>query len=171
MQMAYIGFGSNLGDLTANFERARQLLVQSANVTMLRASPLYYSEPLTCDGELQSWYLNGVLEISTTLSPHQLFYVLKGIEKTMGRIHSKRWTPRIVDLDLLFYDRVIYTDDVLTVPHPEVGNRLFVLRPLNDLNPEWRHPEFDMTVSEMLAVTGDKLQIRRVDATDARGEA
>lgn len=171
---AYIGFGTNLGDLTANFARAKTELLKIDGILDLRASPLYYTEPLTKDGETQPWYLNGVFEIVTSLSLHQLFFALKDIEKAMGRSGRKKWAPRIVDLDLLFYDSVIYSDDLLTLPHQEIANRLFVLLPLHDLAPDLMHPEFEMPVRELLQANQDALKVTRycpAPLDESRGEA
>lgn len=157
---AYIGFGSNLGELQKNLFLAKEKIGALVDVNSLRFSPLYYSEPLTHDGECQPWYLNAVFEITTILSPHALFDALKTIEHEMGRRSREKWAPRIVDLDLLFYGDMIYADDVLRIPHQEVTNRRFVLKPLNDLAPAFMHPEFGLTVREMLAVNRDPLEVR-----------
>lgn len=155
----YIGFGSNLGDLIANHIAAMRKISALPDVVSLKSSPLYHSEPLSPDGEPQPWYLNAVFEIRTTLAPHALFYALKKIEKEMGRTQRRKWAPRVVDLDILFYDRLVYKDDIIGIPHGEIANRRFVLQPLFDLIPEFAHPEFGFTVRELLAVSADPLKL------------
>lgn len=168
---AYIGFGTNLGDLVGNFERAKAELLATKGIFNLKASPLYYTEPLTREGEIQPWYLNGVFEIITSLSLHSLFFVLKDVEKAMGRSGRKKWAPRVVDLDLLFYDDVIYSDDLVTLPHQEIANRRFVLLPLHDLSPSLIHPEFEMPISELLRSSQDPLKVTRYNLPNLMDEA
>ena len=156
---AYIGFGSNLGDLIVNHIKAMQKITALNGVLTLISSPLYNSEPLTLNGEDQPWYLNGVFEIKTTLTPHALFQALKTIEAAMGRTNRRKWAPRIVDLDILFYESLIYRDDILGIPHREIANRLFVLKPLAYLNPDFIHPEFQITVREILNACSDPLRV------------
>lgn len=155
---AYIGFGSNLGDLLDNFKKAQAKLAQHPDIEILRSSRLYRSEPLTPDGQDLPWYLNGVVEISTTLSLHRLLELLKKIEKSLGRKTRKRWASRVIDLDILFYGNVVYQDREIQIPHGEMIYRKFVLKPLCDLIPDFRHPDLDLPLSELLAHTPDKLQ-------------
>lgn len=155
--MAYIGFGSNLGDLTANLKTARQKLDNHPQISVRRSSRLYRSEPLTPDQEDQPWYLNAVFEITTELTLHQLFTFLKQIERAMGRRQIKRWASRIVDLDILFYGTAIYQDNLITVPHAEMINRMFVLKPLCDLIPDFLHPDIELPLRDILAHCDDTL--------------
>lgn len=157
---AYIGFGSNVGDLIQNFSTAEKKIEQAEGVQCLRGSRLYYSEPLTPDGKSQPWYLNAVFEVQTTLTLHQLFIQLKRIEMKMGRLKKKRWAPRVIDLDILFYDQIIFEDELLRVPHREILNRKFVLYPMNDLAPDFAHPEYKMTMQELLGLSEDPLRVR-----------
>lgn len=149
--VAYIGFGSNLGNLLDNFEEARRQIQNTPNVFELEASRVYHTEPLTMGAEIQPWYLNAVFGLKTGLSLHDLFTELRNIEKKMGRTRHKKWGSRIVDLDILFYDQVIYSDKDLCVPHREVCERPFVLKPLCDLAPGFVHPEMQMTLAEILS--------------------
>lgn len=156
---AFIGFGTNLGDLVENCRVARDKLVLTPGIRMLRSSPLYRTEPLTPNGESQPWYLNGVFEITTDLTLHGLFDELQRIECEMGRKPHKKWASRVMDLDLLFYDDVIFSDAVLDVPHREVSNRRFVLKPFCDLSPDHIHPAFQMTVAEILQEAPQGLRV------------
>jgi 2-amino-4-hydroxy-6-hydroxymethyldihydropteridine diphosphokinase len=157
----YIGCGSNLGDLLSNCEGARAKIATIAGVESLRCSQFYHSEPLTIEGtQDQPWYLNCVFEIKTTLPLHALFAKLKDVENDLGRVERTKWASRIIDLDILFYDSLIYEDAELHIPHREISHRRFVLLPLCDLAPEFQHPEYQMSLSEMLAATQDKLAVR-----------
>lgn len=158
---AYIGFGTNLGDLYQNFSDVRDRLMAVSGLYVLRVSPLYRTEPLTQDGERQPWYLNGVFEIETDLDIKDLHRTLQGIELAMGRRRHRRWKSRVMDLDLLFYGDTIYADKDLRVPHREIIHRRFVLAPLVDLIPEWPHPEFLMPLDEILVYTKDALRVVR----------
>lgn len=149
--VAYIGFGSNLGNLWSNFEEARRQIQNTPGVFALESSRTYHAEPLTLTGETQPWYLNAAFGIRTELSLHALFTELRHIEKKMGRTRHKKWGARVVDLDILFYDQVIYRDKDLCVPHREICRRPFVLLPLCDLAPDFVHPEMQMSLAEILS--------------------
>ena len=111
-ETAYIGFGSNMGDLHKNFLQAQKYLGTHPQIELLRTSNAYQTEPLTKETtEKQSWYLNAVFEITTSLTIRELFASLQNIEKSMGRTsQKKRWQPRILDLDILFYGQFVYQD-------------------------------------------------------------
>lgn len=158
--IAYIGFGTNVGDVSANYAVVRDFLDKAFGLRLLRTSELYTTEPLTCDVEPQPWYLNCVFEMATELNPHELFATLKDIERKMGRRTQKRWAPRVADLDILFYDQLIYTDAVLTLPHHGITQRSFVLTPLCDLIPNFIHPVHGLSLQEILHCLPRTLEIR-----------
>ena len=155
----YIGFGSNLGNVLENWQSAQQQIEALANIISVKSSVLYQTEPLTLKQEIQPWYLNCVFEVKTSMALDTLHAALQKIELAMGKDTTRKWAPRVVDLDILFYGNVIYKDDKLKVPHPEIPNRLFVLQPLCDLNPQLVHPELHMTVAELIHNTTDTLKI------------
>src|SRR5438128_2571535 len=125
--LACIGLGANLGDARAALNAARDALGQMPATTLVAMSPLYRSAPVDATGPD---YLNAVALVRTELDAHQLLHALQAIELRHGRERSHRNAPRTLDLDLLLYgDEVIRTDD-LTVPHPRMHERAFVLRPL-----------------------------------------
>lgn len=159
VEKAYIGFGSNLGDLMKNLETVQEKLSHIKGITVLRTSKLYLSEPHTLGSQKQPWYLNAVIEIETTLTPENLFSELKKMEHDMGRKKSGKWQPRVVDLDILFFGNLIYQDKELRIPHQEIPNRKFVLAPLCDLAPHFKHPELTFTAKEILKHTTDKLTV------------
>ena len=148
---AYIGFGSNLGDLYHNYLLAKEKILAHPQILIKREAPLYRSQALTLNHETQPDYLNGVIEVETDLTLYALFHFLKSVEQSMGRRTARRWAPRVVDLDILFFGDMVYQDDTLCVPHAEMINRLFVLKPLVDLIPEFIHPDLNMTVYELFS--------------------
>jgi len=164
--LAYIGFGSNLGDRFCNYQTALAKLKNLSGVAPVHESKLYQSEPLT---EGQPWYLNAAFEIVTSQTLRDLFCALRNIEKEMGREKRTKWESRIVDLDILFYGDLVFSDAEIRVPHKEIPNRRFVLLPLKDLNPELIHPEFKVTVTELLENMDNKLKGTVEKYRDPRG--
>lgn len=148
----YIALGSNLGERQANLENAADAL--SPEVIILEHSPVYETPPW---GFLdQPQFLNQVLKTETTLSPVELLAYLKSVERQMGREISRRYGPRSIDLDIIFYGDLILDTLELTIPHQQMANRAFVLKPLADLDPELRHPLTDLTVGDMLSKVDTK---------------
>lgn len=159
-RVAYIGFGSNLGQPEQNLRTACLLLGQHPKITVARISPLYLTEPLTSrEGEQQPWYLNAVFEVRTILGPCQILTALKNIETLMGRRPAGRWQPRICDLDILLYENMVYADDQLYIPHPHLTQRRFVLKPLCDLIPDFVHPQLNKTLANLLLHADNTLVI------------
>jgi 2-amino-4-hydroxy-6-hydroxymethyldihydropteridine diphosphokinase len=134
----FIGLGSNLEDPATQVRRAFDALDQIPRTRCLRRSRLYLSRPVGPAD--QPDYINAAASLQTYLDPHSLLAELQRIEGAHGRIRTRRWGPRTLDLDLLLYgDQVIKTPD-LEVPHPGIHHRLFVLLPLRDLSPNLRIP-------------------------------
>jgi 2-amino-4-hydroxy-6-hydroxymethyldihydropteridine diphosphokinase len=133
---AFIGLGSNLGEPVANLESAVARLAREPGVTVEACSGFYQSAPV---GVLdQPWFVNAVLKIATSLQPVELLDRLQQIERDLGRRPTRRWGERVLDLDVLLYDDLELSTDRLTIPHPRLWERLFVLRPLAELAPELR---------------------------------
>ena len=143
MTRVYLSLGSNLGDRLALLRTAVQRLRESQDLEVITASPLYESEPWEKEpgraGSEQRWYLNCVVAVDTALPPRTLLERLQSIEDALGRVRSegtpeaRRFAPRTVDIDILFYgDEVISGPDDLHVPHLLLAERAFVLRPLSD---------------------------------------
>ena len=130
--IAYVGIGGNLGDARATVEDALHRLAQLPHTTLSAQSPLYRTAPVDAGGDD---YVNAVAQLSTSLTPHDLLQALQGIEQAHGRQRSYRNAPRTLDLDILLYGDLIIADDVLTVPHPRMTQRAFVLVPLLDIDP------------------------------------
>jgi len=130
---AYLALGSNLGDRLATLQRAVDLLAAGDGVEIVRCSRVYQTDPV---GPPQPDYLNAVLEIATTLSPRALLERCLFVENEMGRVRAERWGPRTVDIDLLTYGRERVEEPGLSVPHPRMHERAFVLVPLAELDPD-----------------------------------
>jgi len=130
---AMVGLGSNLGDRLANLQRAVDLLAEREGVRVIRTSRIYETAPV---GPPQPDYLNSVTELETTLSARELLEACLGVEREMGRERAERWGPRVIDLDLLTYGREEIDEPGLTVPHPRMHERAFVLVPLLELDSE-----------------------------------
>jgi 2-amino-4-hydroxy-6-hydroxymethyldihydropteridine diphosphokinase len=145
--LAWLGLGSNLGDRREWLEQALRTLHAMPGIRVEAVSSVVETKAI---GPEQPDYLNAVARVETRLSPMALLGVLHGLEDAAGRTREERWGPRTLDLDLLlFADRVVDTP-LLTIPHPRIAERLFVLMPLCELNPELRHPILDRRVEELL---------------------
>lgn len=153
---AFVGVGSNVGDRLATIRHAVTSLTESQGVDSLICSPLYETRPVGPVGP--SLFLNAVIELQVHLSPRQLLRRLQEIEAALGR-RPPRSGPRPIDLDLLFFDDLVFQNGDLIVPHPRLTQREFVLRPLRDLAPEFCHPECGTSVSELLEALGSRNEI------------
>ena len=138
-ELVYIGLGSNLGDRSAQLDRALALLAAQPGLRLLRVSRHYETAPWGVPD--QPSFRNAVAELETSLEPGDLLTVLKSVERQLGRQPRRRWGEREIDLDLLLYgDRRVSEPD-LEVPHPRMWERLFVLEPLAELRPDLRAPD------------------------------
>lgn len=144
---AYIALGSNLGDREAGLNRAIELLGKTEGIEVTAVSSYYNTAPVGYTE--QPDFLNAAAEIKTTLSPYKLLQVCMGIEKELKRERIIRWGPRTIDLDILLYGDSIINGADLTIPHPRMHERNFVLEPLNEIAPYAIHPVNGQTVSEM----------------------
>jgi 2-amino-4-hydroxy-6-hydroxymethyldihydropteridine diphosphokinase len=136
--LAYVGLGSNLGDRPSNLASALERLTADG-VRVLRRSDLYETAPVGVVD--QPWFLNAVAELRVSLTPRALLELFKTIERDLGRRPTRRWGERVIDLDLLLYGAEEVDDPDLTVPHPELWRRLFVLVPLAELRPDLHAPD------------------------------
>ncbi len=152
---AFVALGSNLGDRRANLFGAIDALRRLGGTTLGQVSPFIESKAVTFNtgDPQQPDYLNAAAKLSTTLAPRDLLGALLDIERSAGRDRSReqRWGPRPLDLDLLLYADAVITEPGLTVPHPSMHERLFVLEPLAAIAPGARHPALGMSITELLA--------------------
>ncbi|MBI4367825.1 MAG: 2-amino-4-hydroxy-6-hydroxymethyldihydropteridine diphosphokinase [Candidatus Omnitrophica bacterium] len=147
--IAYIGVGSNLGDRKQTIECAKTLLSETRGVRFLRSAPLYETKPVG-GPQGQGMYVNTVWEIETTLTGPKLMESLLAIETHLGRERSSENSPRTIDLDLLFWGDEILNQSGLSVPHPRLHERWFVLKPLWDLRADFVHPVLKKSICELL---------------------
>ena len=154
MATAYLGIGSNLGDRRTVLRQACDRLERVPGVSAVRLGPIYETAPVGGPAD-QGAFLNAAVAVDTELPAAELVAACQRIEQAMGRpdeTQRVRWGPRVLDLDLLLYDEAIIDADGLTVPHPRMHERWFVLKPLADLAPQARHPTLDRTIAELLEI-------------------
>jgi 2-amino-4-hydroxy-6-hydroxymethyldihydropteridine diphosphokinase len=157
---AYIGLGANLGDARRQVEAACAALGAVPGVQIVTRSSLYRTEPVDAGGPD---YVNAVAAVDTTLGPHELLRALQGVEDDFGRERPYRNAPRTLDLDLLLYGDLKFSDAVLTVPHPRLHLRAFVLKPLAELAPDQELPGLGPVRGLLPAVSDQRIE-RLVDA-------
>lgn len=161
MSRAFIGLGSNQGDSGWHLDRALAALGELPRSALIRCSPRYWTAPVG-DAD-QPDFLNAVAELETALEPDELFGLMQHIENDLGRVRDpdRRWGPRTIDMDLLLFGHFVIRRADLVVPHPRMGYRAFVLKPLFDLVPGLEIPGMGR-VSELLA-SADCSIIRRAE--------
>lgn len=152
MAQAYLALGSNLGDRAANLAAAREGLARLPSTTLLKTASVYETLPVG-GPEGQGMFLNSAALVRTELPPHDFLRELHALERRVGRLRENetvRWGPRVIDIDILLWDDEIIDDETLTIPHPRMAERLFVLLPLAELDRDARHPVLNATAGELL---------------------
>ncbi len=158
---AYIGLGSNLGDRRAALDRALAELRGRPGVAVARVSSVYETAPVGGPAG-QGPYLNAVAELRTDLAPADLLRTLLDVESGLGRVRTEKDGPRTIDLDILLYDAAVSDDPRLTLPHPRMHRRLFVLQPLAEIAPGVIHPALHRTIADLLSdFLGVRLLVHR----------
>ena len=160
-ETVFIGFGSNVGDRVDFCDRAVTLLSLLPHSQVVGVSLLYETEPVNDHAQPgDGWFLNGVVQLETDVTPKSLLAILREIECSLGRDEENRSGPRTIDLDILFYGQRIIKEPDLVVPHPRLHQRRFVLMPLSELDPLFQHPLLERTVSQLLAEAAKQPEVR-----------
>lgn len=145
---AYLAFGSNMGNRNARIDAGIEELKSSLDIRNVQVSKRIETKPY---GPVQQEnFLNGCIKLETLLAPEELLVLLHEVEQHGGRKREIHWGPRTLDLDILFYDKLVYESESLIIPHVDMQNRRFVLQPLLELCPNYRHPVLGLTVQQML---------------------
>ena len=147
MADVFIALGSNVGDREVNIKTAIEKIRQRG-IKVVKISDIIETEPYGYVD--QPKFLNAVLQAETLLSPRELLNTLQEIEKEMGRERKIKWGPRNIDLDIIFYNGLIFNDEDLKIPHPDAHNRIFVIKPLAQIAEDFIHPVLKITVKEIL---------------------
>ncbi|MGA1795395.1 MAG: 2-amino-4-hydroxy-6-hydroxymethyldihydropteridine diphosphokinase [bacterium] len=157
---AYLGLGSNIGNRIKNLEKALALLAAQTGIRVISTSSFYETEPVGFRD--QGWFVNQVARIETTLPPLELLRVTQHIENSMGRTRAIRWGPRSIDIDILLYGDLVIDHAGLTIPHPRMTERRFVLVPLAEIDPSLRHPKTKERMRTILIDTPTNDLIQRI---------
>ncbi|SDC36759.1 2-amino-4-hydroxy-6-hydroxymethyldihydropteridine diphosphokinase [Niabella drilacis] len=159
MNQAFLLIGGNLGDRAANLAGARSRIRQAIGA-IRKASAIY---------ETAAWglvdqpdFYNQALLVTTSLQPEPLMHRILEIEAAMGRIRNERYGPRVIDIDILLYNDLICQSPVVTLPHPRMAERRFVLAPLEEIAPETIHPQLQQTIHQLLLQVQDPSPVKKI---------
>jgi 2-amino-4-hydroxy-6-hydroxymethyldihydropteridine diphosphokinase len=157
MSIVYLALGSNVGDSKQHIAEAIKQM--NPMISSIQQAKLYVTKPVGYTD--QADFVNTAVRGETSLSPHELLKFLKNIEKQVGRVERFRWGPREIDIDIIFYGDEVINRKGLIIPHPRFSERDFVLKPLQDIDPDKHDPVSGKTVQELLqALPDDQLSVR-----------
>ncbi|UAY51443.1 2-amino-4-hydroxy-6-hydroxymethyldihydropteridine diphosphokinase [Ferruginibacter albus] len=158
MNRIYLLLGSNIGNSQQQLLKAIKLIEKNIG-NVIRQSKLY--QTAAWGNNDQPDFLNQVIIVATKQAPEKLIQTILAIEEKMGRVRTIKNAPRIIDIDILFFDKDIIQQKDLIVPHPEIQNRRFVLTPLNELSPNFKHPVIKKNIHQLLSICKDKLDVKK----------
>lgn len=149
MSIVYLSLGSNLNDRLSNIQQATSQLVAYQDIKLLATSTFYETEPW--GNVAKNWFVNAAIKIETKLKPIEFLRVCQNIEAIIGRNRKEeiRWGEREIDIDILFYDDVVFENEILTIPHKHIQDRAFVLVPMLEIAPDFVHPIYKKTIAQM----------------------
>ena len=150
MAIVYLSLGSNIGDRVGYIQQATSLLGACENINIVSTSSFYETEPWGMNSE--NWFVNAVIQITTTLEPEQLLKECQRIENQLGRKrieNAETYSDRTIDIDIIFYDNLIINTPILTIPHKHLHKRVFMLIPMLEIAPDFVHPFFGKTVENL----------------------
>ncbi len=160
MNKAYLSLGSNRGNRESNLKKSIELLNEWAGEA-IQASSLYETPPWKMDDDTD--FFNQVVLLQTTMTPAELIDTIILIEVMMGRTRSsKKYEPRIIDIDILFFNSEIINSSNLVIPHPLLQERRFVLEPMVEITPDFVHPVFKKNMMQLLGECSDKSEVRKL---------
>ncbi|MCU0423735.1 MAG: 2-amino-4-hydroxy-6-hydroxymethyldihydropteridine diphosphokinase [Bacteroidia bacterium] len=157
--MVYLLTGSNIGDSILRLKEAIKHIERNIG-EVIQVSSLYKTAPW--GNTNQQDFINQVILVSTLHNPEKLLEEILVIEKIMGRVRTQKWAPREIDIDILFYDQLIYQTEQLQIPHPLLHQRLFTLLPLHEIAPELIHPVFNQTIEALLNACEDEGKVEKL---------
>lgn len=159
MKGKYLILGSNIGDPISNIETAVNKIRTNVG-EVVRASSIYLTEPW--GKKDQAAFYNQVIEIKTDLNAFETLNKILAIEESMGRVRTKKWAERVIDIDILYYNDQVIRKKNLTIPHPGIPDRKFVLIPLCELIPDGIHPVLKVSNTDLLKVSKDNLGVKKI---------
>ncbi len=154
MNLLFLGLGSNIGDKFSNIKKTIEKISDSENFNILKSSSIYETPPKGY--EEQAFFLNCVLKTETNLNINEVLPVLQKIEKEIGRKKTFKWGPRVIDIDILFFNDVVADYPDLIVPHPYIAERAFVLVPFSEIEKDFIHPVYKKSIKELLSQLPEK---------------
>lgn len=164
VETVFIAFGSNQGDRQDLCDRAVALMGLLPQSTLTGVSSYYETEPIDmAHGSDDTWFYNGVIRLETQLQPEHLLAICQETERSLGRDPVLRNVSRPIDLDMLFYGQRVIETPRLTIPHPRLHQRRFVLVPMTELAPDWIHPQYEQTMQALLDRLTDTRRVHKLD--------
>lgn len=160
MNKTFLLLGTNQGERVANLTEAKALISRELG-PIITASSIY--KTAAWGNENQPEFLNQVLVVNTANNPHETLTILHGIESKLGRVRIEKWGARVIDIDILFFNNETLNSTALTIPHPEIQNRMFTLKPLVEVAENFIHPVLNKSMVQLMQSCKDPLPVERLE--------